>query len=181
MAPTVHRTHGASIVYASETFDPAAAFKALYTEKCTAVHGVPTHFLGLLNEFERDKAAGNVRDLSSLRYVRVSKPAPVQASWTKSHTLFLVVELGLLPVRSLIGFGARIYSMRPFSGYRISNSNRTDETSPERPKPGRPCYLLRDEYVYLLASPEVFTDPMLLQLKQGLQQFCPYLTVNADP
>lgn len=37
-------THGAKIVYPNETFDPAAVLDAISTEKCTAVHGVPTMF-----------------------------------------------------------------------------------------------------------------------------------------
>jgi len=38
-------------------------------EKCTALHGVPTHFLGILDEIERRQAAGDAVDLRRLRYV----------------------------------------------------------------------------------------------------------------
>ena len=39
---------GASIVIASEHFDPLAVLEAIDTERCTAVHGVPTMFIALL-------------------------------------------------------------------------------------------------------------------------------------
>lgn len=41
-------THGAKIVYPSETFDPAAVLEAISQEQCTAVHGVPTMFESIL-------------------------------------------------------------------------------------------------------------------------------------
>lgn len=62
-----NRLHGACIVYPSETYNPPAILDALHGEQCTAVHGVPTHFLGLLEAYEKDKAAGTVRDFSRLR------------------------------------------------------------------------------------------------------------------
>ncbi|KAJ3986184.1 acyl-CoA synthetase [Lentinula detonsa] len=42
----------------------------LYTlikEKCTALHGVPTHFLGILSEVEKRKSEGDVLNLNNLR------------------------------------------------------------------------------------------------------------------
>ncbi|KAJ2930971.1 hypothetical protein H1R20_g6124, partial [Candolleomyces eurysporus] len=60
-------THGACIVYPSEIFDPEAIVDAVVEEKCTALHGVPTHFLGVLSEVEKRKKAGVVLDFSSLR------------------------------------------------------------------------------------------------------------------
>lgn len=41
-------THGAKIVYPSETFDPEMVLKALSQERCTALHGVPTMFEAVL-------------------------------------------------------------------------------------------------------------------------------------
>lgn len=61
------RLHGACIVYPAEIYNPQAILDALREEQCTAVHGVPTHFLGLLDAYEKDKAAGAVRDFSRLR------------------------------------------------------------------------------------------------------------------
>jgi acyl-CoA synthetase (AMP-forming)/AMP-acid ligase II len=42
-------THGAKIVYPSETFEPAAVLQAISSERCTAVHGVPTMFESILS------------------------------------------------------------------------------------------------------------------------------------
>ncbi|SPO41579.1 related to Long-chain-fatty-acid--CoA ligase [Pseudozyma flocculosa] len=38
-------THGASVVYAAEGFDPIRTLRAASQERCTALHGVPTHFI----------------------------------------------------------------------------------------------------------------------------------------
>ena len=42
-------THGAKIVFPSETFDPKAVLHAISDEKCTALHGVPTMFEAILS------------------------------------------------------------------------------------------------------------------------------------
>lgn len=60
-------THGAGIVYASEIFDLPSIVDAVVGEKCTALHGVPTHFLGVLSEVEKRKKRGDVLDFSHLR------------------------------------------------------------------------------------------------------------------
>lgn len=62
-------THGSSIVYPSAIFDPPAIVDAVVQEKCTALHGVPTHFIGVLQEIEKRQAAGEHLDLSRLRRV----------------------------------------------------------------------------------------------------------------
>lgn len=51
-------THGASIVYAAEGFDPLRSLRAVSEEQCTAMHGVPTHFIAELELLEsaRDHA-----------------------------------------------------------------------------------------------------------------------------
>lgn len=41
-------THGSSIVFPTETFDPYATLKAVQEEKCTALYGVPTMFIAEL-------------------------------------------------------------------------------------------------------------------------------------
>ena len=41
-------THGASVVYAAEGFDPLRSLRAVSEERCTAMHGVPTHFIAEL-------------------------------------------------------------------------------------------------------------------------------------
>jgi acyl-CoA synthetase (AMP-forming)/AMP-acid ligase II len=60
-------THGACIVYPSEIFDPKAIVDAVVQEKCTALHGVPTHFLGVLAEVDRRRASGEPMDMPRLR------------------------------------------------------------------------------------------------------------------
>jgi len=62
-------THGACVVYPSPVFDPPSIVDAVVEEKCTALHGVPTHFLSILDEVERRKAAGDAVDFKRLRYV----------------------------------------------------------------------------------------------------------------
>ncbi|KAL5364269.1 hypothetical protein BJX96DRAFT_187666 [Aspergillus floccosus] len=41
-------THGSELVLPSETFDPSAVLESLSSERCTAVHGVPTMFESIL-------------------------------------------------------------------------------------------------------------------------------------
>ena len=46
-------THGAAVVLAGEGFDPAATLWAAEAERCTALYGVPTMFVNLLEEQAR--------------------------------------------------------------------------------------------------------------------------------
>ncbi len=67
-------THGATMVFPSAGFDPAAVLDAIEAERCTALHGVPTMFIALLDEpgFED-------RDLASLRTgIMAGAPCPVE-------------------------------------------------------------------------------------------------------
>ena len=41
-------THGATVVYPAETFDAVKSMEACSEERCTALHGVPTHFMLVL-------------------------------------------------------------------------------------------------------------------------------------
>ena len=54
--------HGAAAVFASESFEPAPTLEAVEAERCTALHGVPTMFIG-----ELELADFSRYDLSSLR------------------------------------------------------------------------------------------------------------------
>ncbi|KAH8817608.1 hypothetical protein DL96DRAFT_1622913 [Flagelloscypha sp. PMI_526] len=60
-------THGATVVYPSPSFDPPAIVDAVIGEECTALHGVPTHFLGVLKEVDRRRKEGHKLDFSRLR------------------------------------------------------------------------------------------------------------------
>ena len=67
-------THGATMVYPSEGFEPLAVLKAVQAERCTGLHGVPTMFIAELADptFERF-------DLSTLRTgLMAGSPCPVE-------------------------------------------------------------------------------------------------------
>lgn len=67
-------THGASIIYASEGFEPLAVLKAIETEKATALYGVPTMFIAELEHPDFDKI-----DYSSLRTgIMAGSPCPIE-------------------------------------------------------------------------------------------------------
>jgi fatty-acyl-CoA synthase len=67
-------THGASMIYPAESFDPARTLEAVDRERATAIYGVPTMFIAELEtpEFAR-------YDLSSLRTgIMAGSPCPVE-------------------------------------------------------------------------------------------------------
>lgn len=64
--------HGAAMVYPSEGFDPLAVLRTVESERCTALYGVPTMFVQILNH--PDFASF---DLSSLRTgIMAGAPCP---------------------------------------------------------------------------------------------------------
>jgi fatty-acyl-CoA synthase len=66
--------HGATIVYPSAGFDPLGVLKAVESERCTALHGVPTMFIAELDRPEFDQF-----DLSSLRAgIMAGSPCPIE-------------------------------------------------------------------------------------------------------
>jgi fatty-acyl-CoA synthase len=67
-------THGATMVYPAEAFDPLATLQAVAEERCTALFGVPTMFIAQLDhpEFARF-------DLRSLRTgIMAGSPCPIE-------------------------------------------------------------------------------------------------------
>jgi fatty-acyl-CoA synthase len=67
-------THGSTIVYPGEGFDPLAVLQTVAEEGCTGLHGVPTMFIAELEhpEFARF-------DLSSLRTgIMAGSPCPIE-------------------------------------------------------------------------------------------------------
>ncbi|MCF8469481.1 MAG: AMP-binding protein [Parvibaculum sp.] len=67
-------THGATMIYPAEAFDPLAVLQVVEAERCTGLYGVPTMFIAELShpEFE-------TFDLSSLRTgCMAGSPCPVQ-------------------------------------------------------------------------------------------------------
>ncbi|MEI7770966.1 MAG: AMP-binding protein [Chloroflexales bacterium] len=67
-------THGATMIYPSEGFEPAAVLRAVQAERATALYGVPTMFIA-----ELDCPEFATFDLSSLRTgVMAGSPCPVE-------------------------------------------------------------------------------------------------------
>ena len=67
-------THGATMVYPSEGFEPLAVLEAVQAETCTALYGVPTMFIAELNHPEFSRF-----DLSSLRTgIMAGSPCPIE-------------------------------------------------------------------------------------------------------
>jgi fatty-acyl-CoA synthase len=67
-------THGATIVYPGEAFDPLAVLQAVQQERCTGLHGVPTMFIA-----ELDHPRFAEFDLSTLRTgIMAGSPCPIE-------------------------------------------------------------------------------------------------------
>ena len=67
-------THGATMVYPAESFDPLATLQAIAEERCTALYGVPTMFIAQLDHPEFAKF-----DLKSLRTgIMAGSPCPIE-------------------------------------------------------------------------------------------------------
>ncbi|RQO47109.1 AMP-binding protein [Rhodococcus sp. KBW08] len=66
--------HGSCVVIPSPWFDPAATLAAIKAERCTALYGVPTMFISLLEHPDFDQS-----DLTSLRTgTMAGSPCPVE-------------------------------------------------------------------------------------------------------
>ena len=67
-------THGAAMVYPGEGFDAGAVLATVQAERCTALHGVPTMFIAML-----DHPAFASFDLASLRTgIMAGSPCPAE-------------------------------------------------------------------------------------------------------
>jgi fatty-acyl-CoA synthase len=67
-------THGATMVYPSDAYDPQAVLACIEAERCTVLYGVPTMFIGELGHPEFDRF-----DLTSLRAGAMGgSPCPVE-------------------------------------------------------------------------------------------------------
>jgi fatty-acyl-CoA synthase len=67
-------THGAAMIFPAESFDPLATMAAVEKERCTALYGVPTMFIGELDHPEFPRF-----DFSSLRTgIMAGSPCPVE-------------------------------------------------------------------------------------------------------
>ncbi len=67
-------THGCAMVYPSEAFDPLAVLHTVQAERCTALYGVPTMFIAVL-----DHPLFSTIDLTSLRTgIMAGSPCPIE-------------------------------------------------------------------------------------------------------
>jgi fatty-acyl-CoA synthase len=67
-------THGATMVYPAESFEPTAVLETVQAERCTVLYGVPTMFIGELDHPDFDRY-----DLTSLRTgVMAGAPCPIE-------------------------------------------------------------------------------------------------------
>ncbi|NMG54599.1 AMP-binding protein [Aromatoleum aromaticum] len=67
-------THGATMVYPAEAFEPVAVLETLAEERCTAAYGVPTMFIAML-----DHPRFGDFDLSRLRTgIMAGSPCPIE-------------------------------------------------------------------------------------------------------
>ncbi|MCP4125327.1 MAG: AMP-binding protein, partial [Bacteroidetes bacterium] len=84
--------HGSTMVVL-ENFDPLLAIKAIDAEKCTAINGVPTMFIAILNHSDF-----NQYDMSSLRTgIMAGAPCPVETMnevRTKMYCNEIVIAFG---------------------------------------------------------------------------------------
>lgn len=74
MANLAAVTHGAAVVVPAESFDPEATLRAIETERCTSIYGVPTMFIGMLGHSCFDQFR-----LTSLRTgIMAGSPCPIE-------------------------------------------------------------------------------------------------------
>ena len=74
MANLAALTHGAAVVIPAESFDPEATLRAIETQRCTSIYGVPTMFIAMLDHPSID----SVR-LDSLRTgIMAGSPCPIE-------------------------------------------------------------------------------------------------------
>ncbi|MGH8595262.1 MAG: AMP-binding protein, partial [Gammaproteobacteria bacterium] len=67
-------THGATMVFPGESFDPKSVLETVARERCTALHGVPTMFIAELDDPDFARF-----DLTSLRTgIMAGAPCPVE-------------------------------------------------------------------------------------------------------
>jgi fatty-acyl-CoA synthase len=66
--------HGSTMVFPAESFDPAATLRAIESERCTAIYGVPTMFIAQLEHADYPQ-----RNLTSLRTgIMAGSPCPIE-------------------------------------------------------------------------------------------------------
>ncbi|MBK8993926.1 MAG: AMP-binding protein [Gammaproteobacteria bacterium] len=86
-------THGAAAIFPAQAFDPLATLQAVESERCTALHGVPTMFIAQL-----DHPRFGQFDLSTLRTgIMAGAPCPVEVMnrvLTQMHLPEILIAYG---------------------------------------------------------------------------------------
>ena len=78
-------THGATMVYSGEGFDPLQVLSTVQDERCTALYGVPTMFIA-----ELDHAEFANHDLGSLRTgIMAGSPCPIEVMKRVTHEMHM--------------------------------------------------------------------------------------------
>jgi fatty-acyl-CoA synthase len=87
-------THGAAIVIPAESFDPEATLRAIETERCTSIYGVPTMFIAQLDH----PSFGRFR-LDSLRTgIMAGAPCPIEVMkqvMVRMHAAEITIAYGM--------------------------------------------------------------------------------------
>ncbi len=87
-------THGATMVFPGEGFDPLAVLETLAAERCTALYGVPTMFIA-----EMDHPRFPEFDLTSLRTgIMAGSPCPIEVMrrvMTAMHIAEMTIAYGM--------------------------------------------------------------------------------------
>ncbi|MDB5746829.1 MAG: AMP-binding protein [Massilia sp.] len=87
-------THGATMVFPGESFEPKAVLETVQAERCTGLHGVPTMFITLLDHPD----FGNY-DLSTLRTgIMAGSPCPAEVMSRvigKMHLAEITIAYGM--------------------------------------------------------------------------------------
>lgn len=75
--------HGTTMVFPSESFQAGACLSAIENERCTAIYGVPTMFIAMLEHPEYQK-----RNLKSLRTgIMAGSPCPIELMKRVTHEM----------------------------------------------------------------------------------------------
>ncbi len=87
-------THRSCMVQPGEGFDPLAVLQTVAEERCTALHGVPTMFIAILDHHDFDRF-----DLSSLRTgIMAGSPCPIEVMkrcTTRMHMREITIAYGM--------------------------------------------------------------------------------------
>ncbi|WP_020656803.1 AMP-binding protein [Massilia niastensis] len=87
-------THGATMVFPGDSFDPEAVLETVHAERCTGLHGVPTMFIAIL-----DHPDFADYDLSTLRTgIMAGSPCPAEVMSrviSKMHMKEITIAYGM--------------------------------------------------------------------------------------